>query len=130
MKQVAATDGFNWGYDPLHWTTPEGSYATNPDGAARTREFRDMVAAINHDHLRLVMDVVYNHTTDAGQNGRNDLDRIVPGYYHRLNATRRRGNLHLLPQHRHRASDDGQAHGRLGADLGQASTRSTGSGST
>jgi pullulanase-type alpha-1,6-glucosidase len=87
VKQVAATDGFNWGYDPLHWTTPEGSYATNPEGAARTREFRDMVAAINHDHLRLVMDVVYNHTTDAGQNGRNDLDRIVPGYYHRLNAT-------------------------------------------
>jgi pullulanase-type alpha-1,6-glucosidase len=87
VKQVAGADGFNWGYDPLHWTTPEGSYSTNPDGPARTREFRDMVSAINHDHLRLVMDVVYNHTTDAGQNGRNDLDRIVPGYYHRLNAT-------------------------------------------
>jgi pullulanase-type alpha-1,6-glucosidase len=87
VKQVTATDGFNWGYDPLHWTTPEGSYATNPEGATRTREFRDMIAAINHDHLRLVMDVVYNHTTDAGQNGRNDLDRIVPGYYHRLNAS-------------------------------------------
>jgi pullulanase-type alpha-1,6-glucosidase len=87
VKKVAGTDGFNWGYDPLHWTTPEGSYSTNPEGATRTREFRDMVAAINHDHLRLVMDVVYNHTTDAGQNGRNDLDRIVPGYYHRLNAS-------------------------------------------
>jgi pullulanase-type alpha-1,6-glucosidase len=86
VKQVAATDGFNWGYDPLHWTTPEGSYATDPAGAARTREFRDMVSALNRDHLRMVMDVVYNHTTDAGQNGRNDLDRIVPGYYHRLNA--------------------------------------------
>jgi pullulanase-type alpha-1,6-glucosidase len=86
VRQVAATDGYNWGYDPLHWTTPEGSYSTNPEGATRTREFRDMVAAINHDHLRLVMDMVYNHTTDAGQNGRNDLDRIVPGYYHRLNA--------------------------------------------
>jgi pullulanase-type alpha-1,6-glucosidase len=87
VKQVAATDGFNWGYDPLHWTTPEGSYATNPEGATRTREFRDMVAALNRDNLRLVMDVVYNHTTDAGQNGRNDLDRIAPGYYHRLNAS-------------------------------------------
>jgi pullulanase-type alpha-1,6-glucosidase len=87
IKQVAARDGFNWGYDPLHWTTPEGSYATNPEGATRTREFRDMVSAINHDHLRLVMDVVYNHTTDSGQNGRNDLDRIVPGYYHRLNGS-------------------------------------------
>jgi pullulanase-type alpha-1,6-glucosidase len=87
VKQVTATDGFNWGYDPLHWTTPEGSYSTNPEGATRTREFRDMVSAVNHDRLRLVMDVVYNHTTDAGQNGRNDLDRIVPGYYHRLDGS-------------------------------------------
>ncbi|MEO9237636.1 MAG: pullulanase-type alpha-1,6-glucosidase, partial [Jatrophihabitantaceae bacterium] len=87
VKQITATDGFNWGYDPLHWTTPEGSYATDPSGAGRTREFRDMVSAINHEHLRMVMDVVYNHTTDAGQNGRNDLDRIVPGYYHRLDAS-------------------------------------------
>jgi pullulanase-type alpha-1,6-glucosidase len=87
VKQVTATDGFNWGYDPLHWTTPEGSYSTRPEGATRTREFRDMVSAVNHDGLRLVMDVVYNHTTDSGQNGRNDLDRIVPGYYHRLNAS-------------------------------------------
>jgi pullulanase-type alpha-1,6-glucosidase len=87
VRQVADTDGYNWGYDPLHYTTPEGSYATDPEGAARTREFRDMVAAVNRNHLRLVMDVVYNHTTDAGQDGRNDLDRIVPGYYHRLNAS-------------------------------------------
>jgi pullulanase-type alpha-1,6-glucosidase len=87
VKQTAATDGFNWGYDPLHWTVPEGSYATDPAGAGRTREFRDMVAAINHAGLRMVMDVVYNHTTDAGQNGRNDLDRIVPGYYHRLDSS-------------------------------------------
>jgi pullulanase-type alpha-1,6-glucosidase len=84
---VASTDGFNWGYDPLHYTTPEGSYATDPAGAPRTREFRDMVAALNGDHLRVVMDVVYNHTTDSGQSGKNDLDRIVPGYYHRLSAT-------------------------------------------
>ena len=84
---VADTDGFNWGYDPMHYTVPEGSYATNPEGAARTVQFRDMVAALNLSGLRLVMDVVYNHTADAGQNGVNDLDRIVPGYYHRLNAT-------------------------------------------
>src|SRR6185437_1908533 len=87
VKQTAATDGFNWGYDPLHWTVPEGSYATDPAGAGRTREFRDMVSAINQAGLRMVMDVVYNHTTDAGQNGRNDLDRIVPGYYHRLDSS-------------------------------------------
>ena len=86
VKPTLDSDGFNWGYDPLHWTTPEGSYATQPNGAARTREFRDMVAAINGNGQRMVMDVVYNHTTDAGQTGRNDLDRIVPGYYHRLDS--------------------------------------------
>ncbi|WP_345713568.1 pullulanase-type alpha-1,6-glucosidase, partial [Kineococcus glutinatus] len=84
---VAAQDGFNWGYDPLHWTTPEGSYATSPDGGVRTREFRDMVAALNRTGLRVVQDVVYNHTPDSGQGGRSDLDRIVPGYYHRLDPT-------------------------------------------
>ncbi len=84
VKPTLSSDGFNWGYDPLHWTTPEGSYAKNPNGAARTREFRDMVAAINGNGQRVVMDVVYNHTTDAGQTGRNNLDRVVPGYYHRL----------------------------------------------
>ena len=86
-SSVANTDGYNWGYDPMHYTVPEGSYSTNPNGATRTREFREMVAALNRQHLRVVMDVVYNHTADAGQSGDNDLDRIVPGYYHRLNAT-------------------------------------------
>ncbi len=84
VMAVAGRDGFNWGYDPLHYTVPEGSYATDPEGGARTREFRTMVAALNRAGLRVVIDVVYNHTTDAGQGGRNNLDRIVPGYYHRL----------------------------------------------
>ena len=87
VMAVAGRDGFNWGYDPLHYTVPEGSYATDPEGAARTHEFRAMVAAINRAGLRVVIDVVYNHTTDAGQSGRNNLDRIVPGYYHRLNPS-------------------------------------------
>ena len=63
---------------------PEGSYATDPDGPARTREFREMVAGLNRAGLRVVMDVVYNHTTAAGQDPKSVLDRIVPGYYHRL----------------------------------------------
>ncbi len=83
---LANEDGFNWGYDPLHYTVPEGSYATNPDGPARIREFREMVQALNRAKLRVVMDVVYNHTNASGQNARSVLDRIVPGYYHRLNA--------------------------------------------
>jgi len=84
VAQVAATDGFNWGYDPWHYTTPEGSYATDPNGPARTRQFRQMVAGLNGTGLRVVMDVVYNHTTAAGQDPKSVLDRIVPGYYHRL----------------------------------------------
>jgi len=86
---VAATadkDGFNWGYDPLHYNVPEGSYATDPDGAERVLEFRQMVQSLNHGGLRVVMDVVYNHTNSAGQNPNSILDKLVPGYYHRLNG--------------------------------------------
>ncbi|MPY66250.1 pullulanase-type alpha-1,6-glucosidase [Deinococcus sp. SDU3-2] len=86
QKRVSATrdaDGFNWGYDPYHYTVPEGSYAVNP--AQRTLEYRQMVAALNGAGLRVVQDVVYNHTNAAGQAERSVLDRIVPGYYHRLN---------------------------------------------
>ena len=82
----ADTDGFNWGYDPWHYTVPEGSYATDPNGAPRTLEFRQMVKALNETGLRVVMDVVYNHTNASGQAAKSVLDRIVPGYYHRLNA--------------------------------------------
>jgi len=87
VAAVAGSDGYNWGYDPQHYTTPEGSYSTDAEGAARTLQFRAMVASINHSGLRTVMDVVYNHTADSGQAGTNDLDRIVPGYYHRLDAS-------------------------------------------
>jgi len=85
VTSVAATDGFNWGYDPLHYTTPEGSYATDPDGPVRTLQFRQMVQGINQAGLRAIMDVVYNHTPAAGQDPKSILDRIVPGYYQRLN---------------------------------------------
>jgi len=86
LKPFRDTDGFNWGYDPLHYTTPEGSYATNPDGSTRIVEFRQMVQALNQTNLRVVMDVVYNHTNASGQNANSVLDKVVPGYYHRLNA--------------------------------------------
>ena len=89
IEPVRDADGFNWGYDPLHYTTPDGSYSTDPDGTARTREFRSMVAGINGAGLRVVMDVVYNHTPASGQDPKSILDRIVPGYYHRLSATGR-----------------------------------------
>ena len=81
---TANDDAYNWGYDPLHYTVPEGSYSTNPDGAQRILEFREMVQALNDTGLRVVMDVVYNHTNASGQSANSVLDRIVPGYYHRL----------------------------------------------
>ena len=84
----AASDCFNWGYDPFHYTAPEGSYASDAnDGAVRIVEFRRMVQALHRVGLRVGMDVVYNHTTASGQKQRSVLDRIVPGYYQRLDAT-------------------------------------------
>ncbi|GGV78542.1 1,4-alpha-glucan branching enzyme [Streptomyces gelaticus] len=84
VAKAAAKDGFNWGYDPLHYTVPEGSYASDPDGTRRTVEFRRMVQGLNGAGLRTVMDVVYNHTVASGQDDKSVLDRIVPGYYQRL----------------------------------------------
>ena len=87
VKQNAGTDCFNWGYDPYHYSAPEGSYATDPsDGARRIVEMRAMVMSLHRIGLRVGMDVVYNHTFRSGQDERSVLDRIVPGYYHRLNA--------------------------------------------
>ena len=84
VNAVKDADAYNWGYDPYHYMTPEGSYAVNP--AARTKEYRQMVMALNNAGLRVVQDVVFNHTNASGQAERSVLDRIVPGYYHRLNV--------------------------------------------
>lgn len=85
---VANTDSFNWGYDPLHYTVPEGSYSTNPDGMQRILEFRQMITSIKRDiGMNVVMDVVYNHTNAAGPDSAYSvLDKIVPWYYQRLNS--------------------------------------------
>ncbi|MFF7684544.1 pullulanase-type alpha-1,6-glucosidase [Streptomyces syringium] len=84
VGKTAGRDAYNWGYDPLHYTVPEGSYASDPDGPSRTREFRQMVQGLAGAGLRTVMDVVYNHTVASGQDPKSVLDRIVPGYYQRL----------------------------------------------
>ncbi|MFJ2187774.1 pullulanase-type alpha-1,6-glucosidase [Kitasatospora sp. NPDC087861] len=86
VAAVAADDAYNWGYDPLHYTVPEGSYATEPNGVARTVQFRQMVQAMHEAGLRVVLDVVYNHTAASGQAEHSVLDRVVPGYYQRLDA--------------------------------------------
>jgi pullulanase-type alpha-1,6-glucosidase len=83
----ARGDCYNWGYDPLHFNAPEGSYASDAeDGAVRVLEFRRMVHSLHAAGLRVGMDVVYNHTSASGQDPRSVLDRIVPGYYQRLDA--------------------------------------------
>jgi len=87
VAKTADTDCFNWGYDPFHYNAPEGSYASDPeDGARRIVEFRQMVQNLHKAGLRVGMDVVYNHTFRSGQHAQSVLDRIVPGYYHRLDA--------------------------------------------
>ena len=85
ISEIREQDPFNWGYDPYHYTVPEGSYTTEPMGTPRIVQYREMVKALNEAGLRVVMDVVYNHTNASGQNERSVLDKVVPGYYHRLN---------------------------------------------
>ncbi|XP_061362287.1 pullulanase 1, chloroplastic [Gastrolobium bilobum] len=80
-------DGYNWGYNPVLWGVPKGSYASNPNGPYRTIEFRKMVQALNHIGLRIVLDVVYNHLQGSGPFDEHSvLDKIVPGYYLRRNT--------------------------------------------
>ena len=87
VEAARGADCFNWGYDPVHYTAPEGSYATDAsDGAVRVREFRAMVQGLHEQGLRVVMDVVYNHTSASQQGPLSVLDKIVPAYYYRLNA--------------------------------------------
>ncbi len=83
-----STDQFNWGYDPLNYNTPEGSYSTNPyDGNVRVNEFKQMVQSLHKKKIGVVMDVVYNHTY-AGSSGINDwFNFTVPGYYYRQTST-------------------------------------------
>ena len=77
-------DGYNWGYDPFHFFVPEGSYSCRPECAAsRVTEVKRMVQALHRAGLRVVLDVVYNHTYSTDD---SPLQTIVPGYYHRTDA--------------------------------------------
>jgi len=83
INSFRGLDGFNWGYDPHHFNVVEGSYASDPDGVARIKEFREMVQALHGQGLRVVLDVVYNHTSSSGLYDNSVFDKLVPGYYHR-----------------------------------------------
>ncbi|MDG1733967.1 MAG: DUF3372 domain-containing protein [Thalassotalea sp.] len=82
-QSLRGLDSFNWGYDPEHFNAPDGSYASNPDGVARIIEMRAMNKALHDIGLRVVLDVVYNHTSTSGLWENSVLDKVVPGYYHR-----------------------------------------------
>lgn len=74
---------FNWGYDPVNYNTPDGSYSTNPyDGSVRVAEMKQMIKSLHENGISVVMDVVYNHVFEAGHFCFN---QIVPGYFSRFN---------------------------------------------
>lgn len=83
---------YNWGYDPVLYDTPEGSYASNPDGTSRQVEFKKMVQAFHRHHIGVVLDVVFNHTAGTGVGPFSIFDKIFPGYYYRTNASGRYAN--------------------------------------
>lgn len=75
------TGQYNWGYDPVNYNVPEGSYSTDAsDGRTRIRELKQMIQAFHQNGLRVVMDVVYNHTALTET---SNFNQLVPGYYYR-----------------------------------------------
>ena len=125
-------DGFNWGYDPYHYSAPEGSYATDPDGAAHASPSSARWSArCTASGLQVVLDQVFNHTAGVRSGCRRRCStRSCPGYYQRLNAT---GAVETSTCCQNVATEHAmarEAHGRLGRHAGRATTRSTASGST
>ncbi len=84
VESVQAKDAYNWGYDPVHYMAPAGQYAVDP--TQRVREYRDMVMGLHTAGLRVIQDVVFNHTYTSGQNPTANFDELVPNYYHRLDG--------------------------------------------
>ena len=76
--------GFNWGYDPLNYNIPEGSYTTDPDnGTQRVKQFKELIHAVHKKGIGVIMDVVYNHTYSTEN---SPFTKTFPGYFYRHNA--------------------------------------------
>lgn len=74
---------YNWGYDPKNYNVPEGSYSSDPyNPVTRIKEFKQMVQALHKAGIRVVMDVVYNHTSEGEK---SHFNLLVPGYFYRFN---------------------------------------------
>jgi pullulanase len=83
VDETSANPNYNWGYDPLNYNVPEGSYATNAyDGNVRIKEFKEMVQALHRNGISVILDVVYNHTANL----ETAFNQFAPGYYYRKNA--------------------------------------------
>ena len=83
-ESLLDSNQYNWGYDPMNYNVPEGSYATNPfHPVVRIREFKQMVQALHQAGIRVILDVVYNHTYDKTN---SNFEKTVPGYFYRFNA--------------------------------------------
>ncbi len=82
LDRVRKLDAYNWGYDPVHWMVPEGSYSLEN----RVRELREMVLRLGSMGIGLVQDVVFNHTFASGSEPFSVLDRVVPMYFYRFKA--------------------------------------------
>src|SRR5258705_583284 len=81
IDETKPDEQYNWGYDPLNYNVPEGSYSTNPyDGVTRIREFKQLIKTFHENGLRVIMDVVYNHTALTEN---SNFNQLVPGYYYR-----------------------------------------------
>ena len=83
---------YNWGYDPVLYNTPEGSYASDPDGTARQREFKQLVQVLHRQGIGVIFDAVYNHTAATGTNAVSVFDKVVPRYFYRFDAKGAYGN--------------------------------------
>lgn len=91
LESGAAAGGkYNWGYDPKNYNVPEGSYSTNPaDPESRIREFKQMVQACHRAGIRVILDVVYNHTYDVEN---SNFTQTAPGYFYRMTENGELGN--------------------------------------
>ena len=79
-----STPQYNWGYDPVNYNVPEGSYSTDPyDPLCRIRDFKQMVMALHKAGIRVILDVVYNHTYDIEH---SNFQRTYPNYYYRVGS--------------------------------------------
>lgn len=81
---TSSGSNYSWGYDPKNYNVPEGSYSSNPyDGNVRIKEMKEMIQALHDAGIKVIMDVSYSHTCDAGD---SNFNKIMPDYYYKLNS--------------------------------------------